>query len=203
VDTLDNARNQVNAPETGRGGEETAPAGKPGKRSLFTDPVPWVLLVLTLGLDQLTKAIVVANLDRGESWPGEGFFRFTHAWNTGTAFSLFQDQGGFLTIVSFVAVIALYFVYRSLQSPNIWVRMAFGLLLGGAFGNLIDRLRLGHVTDFADVGPWPIFNIADSAIVVGIAVLFLNFWVSPDNKKKSAATTPPESGNARDTASKE
>jgi signal peptidase II len=59
------------------------------------------------------------------------------------------------------------------------------------------------VTDFADVGPWPIFNIADSAIVVGIAVLFLNFWVSPDNKKKSAATTPPESGNARDTASKE
>ena len=137
------------------------------------------------GLDQLTKAIVVGNMSRGESWPDEGFFRFTHVWNTGTAFSLFQGQSDLLTIFSFVAVIALYFVYRSLQSPNIWVRMAFGLLLGGAFGNLTDRLRLGHVTDFIDVGPWPVFNIADSSIVVGIAVLFLYFWLSSGDEKES------------------
>lgn len=203
VDTLNNTREQAAAPETGRSEEQATPPANTGRRSLFADPVPWVLLALTLGLDQLTKAIVVANLERGESWPEEGFFRFTHAWNTGTAFSLFQDQGGLLTIVSFIAVIALYFVYRSLQSPNIWVRMAFGLLLGGAFGNLIDRLRLGHVTDFADVGPWPIFNVADSAIVVGITVLFLNFWVSPGDKKKPASAVPSESGNPRDIASKE
>lgn len=158
---------------------------RPEKRSLFADPVPWVLMAAALGLDQLTKAIVVANLDRGESWPDEGFLRITHAWNTGTAFSLFQDQSDLLTIFSFVAVIALYFVYRSLQAPNIWVRMAFGLLLGGAFGNLLDRLRLGHVTDFLDVGPWPIFNVADSSIVVGITVLFLYFWLTADSSKKS------------------
>ncbi len=173
----------------------TAPPEKPSRRPLFADPVPWVMLATALGLDQLTKALVIENLRRGESWPEEGFFRFTHAWNTGTAFSLFQDQSTILTFVSFAAVIALYFVYRSVESPTIWVRMAFGLLLGGAFGNLIDRIRLGHVTDFIDVGPWPIFNIADSSIVVGIFVLFLFFWSNPEDKKTSPAdTAPPDAG---------
>jgi signal peptidase II len=162
------------------------------KRSLFADPIPWMMLVAALVLDQLSKAIVIANLDRGESWPDGGFLRITHAWNTGTAFSLFQGQSDLLTIFSFVAVIALYFVYRSLQNPNIWVRMAFGLLLGGAFGNLIDRLRLGHVTDFFDVGPWPIFNIADSSIVVGITVLFLYFWLTADSSKNSGKKSDSE-----------
>ncbi len=191
--------------ETPAQNEPAAPAGseppqaptqgeKPSgnRKSLFADPVPWILLALSFGLDQLTKAIVIENLRRGESWPEEGFFRFTHAWNTGTAFSLFQDQSTILTFVSFGAVIALYFVYRSVESPTIWVRMAFGLLLGGAFGNLIDRIRLGHVTDFLDVGPWPIFNIADSSIVVGIFVLFLFFWTNPDDKDTKKEAEPPE-----------
>ena len=149
------------------------------------------MLAASLGLDQLTKALVIDNLRRGESWPEEGFFRFTHAWNTGTAFSLFQDQSSLLTFVSFAAVIALYFVYRSVESPNIWVRMSFGMLLGGAFGNLIDRIRLGHVTDFIDVGPWPIFNIADSSIVVGIFVLFLFFWMNTEGEKKTKSDPDP------------
>ena len=106
-------------------------------------------------------------------------------------------------------MIALYFVYRSVESPTIWVRMAFGLLLGGAFGNLIDRIRLGHVTDFVDIGPWPIFNIADSSILVGIFVLFLFFWTNPnENSEKkdrsSPGTTPggnpgSSSGNQQET----
>ncbi len=156
-----------------------------------------MLLVASFGLDQLTKAIVRGQLRVGESWPEEGFFRFTHAWNTGTAFSLLQDQSTLLTFVSFGAVIALYFVYRSVESPTIWVRMAFGLLLGGALGNLLDRLRLGHVTDFFDVGPWPIFNIADSSIVVGIFVLFLYFWFNSEDKKESQAeNSTSEAGDA-------
>lgn len=162
----------------------SAPEPARHRRSLFTDPVPWLLLAVALGLDQLTKALIIGNLARGESWPDNGFFRLTHAWNTGTAFSLLQDQSDLLTVVSFGAVIALYFVYRSVESPNIWVRMAFGLLLGGAFGNLIDRLRLGHVTDFVDIGPWPIFNVADSSILVGIVVLFLFFWTRSSDAGK-------------------
>lgn len=178
-----------NAPESQGRGPSTA---RSTKRPLFADPVPWLLLAASLGLDQLTKAVVIENLARGESWPDEGFFRFTHAWNTGTAFSLLQDQSLLLTFVSFGAVIALYFVYRSVESPTIWVRMAFGLLLGGAFGNLIDRIRLGHVTDFIDVGPWPIFNIADSSIVVGIFVLFLFFWTNSSDEKESPVTENPQ-----------
>lgn len=170
--------------------EPTKPANT--RRPLLTDPIPWLLLGASFGLDQLTKAIVIDNLRRGESWPEEGFIRITHAWNTGTAFSLFQDQSTLLTFVSFAAVIALYFVYRSVDSPTIWVRMAFGLLLGGAFGNLIDRIRLGHVTDFVDVGPWPIFNVADSSIVVGIFVLFLFFWTNSDEKREEAPKPGPD-----------
>ena len=171
------------------------------RRSFFTDPIPWILLVLALGLDQLTKALVIANLTPGHSWPETGFLRITHAWNTGTAFSLLQGQSSLLTYVSFAAVIALYFMYRSVESPTIWVRMAFGMLLGGAIGNLIDRLRLGHVTDFIDVGPWPIFNIADSSIVVGIAVLFLFFWMNSGEKKAkptSELASSEDSSNQRD-----
>ena len=175
-----------------------APNPAPRRRSLFSDPIPWLLLAAALGLDQLTKALIVGNLSRGESWPDSGFFRLTHAWNTGTAFSLLQDQSNLLTFVSFGAVIALYFVYRSVESPNIWVRMAFGLLLGGAIGNLVDRLRLGHVTDFVDIGPWPIFNVADSSIVVGIAVLFLFFWTKPSgaSEKVDPAVEMPSVGTA-------
>ncbi len=181
--------------------QDEKPSGS--RRSLFADPIPWLVLAIALGLDQLTKALVVENLLRGESWPDDGFFRITHAWNTGTAFSLFQDQSSLLTFVSFGAVIALYFVYRSVESPTIWVRIAFGLLLGGAFGNLIDRLRLGHVTDFVDVGPWPIFNIADSSILVGIFVLFLFFWTnqeqSKDGKQKKESDSPTGSGGQQET----
>lgn len=170
-----------------------------GGRSLFADPIPWLLLAGSFGLDQLTKSLVIANLSRGESWPEEGFFRITHAWNTGTAFSLLQDQSTLLTFVSFGAVIALYFVYRSVESPTIWVRMAFGLLLGGAFGNLIDRIRLGHVTDLVDIGPWPIFNVADSSILIGIFVLFLFFWANP--KEDSEQEKPVKPGSTPDSGS--
>ena len=76
-------------------------------------------------------------------------------------FSLLTGQGEFLTIVSLVAVIGLYFVYRRMKVSSFKIRSAFGLLFGGAVGNLIDRFRLGHVTDFIDIGPWPIFNVAD------------------------------------------
>lgn len=188
----------VNPPGQSKASDKLKPV--PAGRSLFTDPIPWLLLAGSLGLDQLSKALVVENLLRGESWPDDGFFRITHAWNTGTAFSLFQDQSSLLTFVSFAAVIALYFVYRSVDAPTIWVRMAFGLLLGGAFGNLIDRIRLGHVTDFVDIGPWPIFNVADSSIIVGIFVLFLFFWANPSDKdeKKDEANTGsnPDSGSS-------
>ena len=192
---VEGAPTERSADQTDSGIQNTGEEKRPSrsKRSFFADPVPWVLLAITLSLDQLTKTLVINGLERGESWPAQGFFRITHAWNTGTAFSLFQGQGGLLTVVSFFAVAGLYFVYRSVEAPSLMVRASFGLLLGGAIGNLTDRLRLGHVTDFVDIGPWPIFNVADSSILVGIAVMFFFLW-NAQGDKKSAPDDAPDAG---------
>ncbi|MDP6667526.1 MAG: signal peptidase II [Dehalococcoidia bacterium] len=166
-------------------------------RAKFTDPVPWVMMVLAVSSDQLTKWLVIENLVRGESWPADGFFRFTHAWNTGTAFSLFQGQGDILTWVSLAAVAVLAWIYKSIDDPPWVLRIAFGMQLGGAIGNLVDRFRLGHVTDFIDVGPWPVFNIADSSIVIGIGLMIFYFWfldVAAREKADSAGSPDVEPG---------
>ncbi len=167
-----------------------------GMRGKLTDPLPWAMLLLAVSSDQLTKWLVIENLSRGESWPVTGFFRFTHAWNTGTAFSLFQGQGDILTWVTLGAVGILGWIYVSINDPPWILRIAFGLQFGGAIGNLIDRVRLGHVTDFFDVGPWPIFNIADSSIVIGIGMMIFYFWFLEGKLKEKTASADTTNENA-------
>ena len=140
-----------------------------------------ILTLFIISLDQISKYIVIQNLKLGESVPNSGIFRFTHAQNTGTAFSLFQNQTDILTIVSFVAIVLIIFIYLSIEKPSNYIYLSYGLLFCGAFGNLIDRIRLGYVTDFFDVGFWPIFNIADSAITIGIILMIFNYLIY--NKK--------------------
>ncbi len=149
-------------------------------------------MIVALILDQLTKWLVSQNLTFGQSWPESGFFRFTLDWNTGTAFSLFQGQGDILTWVSLGGVGVLTWIYRSIDNPPWVLRIAFGLQFGGAIGNIVDRLRLGHVTDFIDVGLWPIFNIADSSIVVGIGLMIFYFWFLDSKKTESEEDQAPE-----------
>ena len=153
--------------------EKTKPSS--GGWPIFLDPFAWLMFGLALGLDQLTKWLVTSNMVRSQSIPEEGFFRITYVWNTGSAFGLFTGHGEILTVVSLVAVALLIFFYRHAGQESLIVRMAIGLQLGGALGNIVDRFRLGHVTDFIDVGPWPIFNIADSSIVIGITVMVVYF----------------------------
>jgi signal peptidase II len=129
--------------------------------------------------DQLSKEWIKTNLAVGQSLFDIGFFRIIHIYNTGAAFGLFQDHTLVLTIISSVAVIVLLFCGLSLQRylpflNNITGRVTLGLVLGGTAGNLIDRLHLGHVTDFIDFKVWPAFNIADSAVTVG--VIMLAYW---------------------------
>jgi len=140
-----------------------------------------VVLFLTTALplvaaDQLSKFWIRSNLAKGESLFEVGFFRLTHVHNTGAAFGLFQGQSFPLTIIASVGVAALllYALFFHHMFPfldNRLGNLALGLVLGGTVGNLIDRIRFGYVTDFIDVGIWPTFNIADSAIVVGIIIL--------------------------------
>ena len=123
-----------------------------------------------LALDQLTKRVVVQNLALGESWPAEGFFRITRVANTGSAFGLFGGHNALLTAASILGVAVILWFLRT-SGERALVRASLGLMLAGAVGNLIDRVSFGHVVDFIDVGPWYIFNVADSAIVVGVAAL--------------------------------
>jgi len=128
--------------------------------------------------DQLSKLWIRSNLAISESLFEIGFFRLTRVHNTGAAFGLFQDQSFLLTIIAFVGIavlllLAFFFHHQLPFLDNKLSKLALGLVLGGTAGNLIERLTpsLKGVTDFIDVGIWPAFNIADSAIVVGSVIL--------------------------------
>lgn len=126
--------------------------------------------------DQLSKLWIRSNLAIGESLFEVGFFRFIRVHNSGAAFGLFQGQSFLLTLIALVGVAALllyalFFHHKLPFLGNRLGKLALGLVLGGTVGNLIDRIYLGYVTDFIAVSIWPAFNIADSAIVVGIIIL--------------------------------
>jgi signal peptidase II len=126
--------------------------------------------------DQLTKMWIRDYLPEGHSVPLTSFLKLTRIHNTGGAFGLFQGQTLPLTIVSIIGVVVLLayalFIYRRFPAiGGVLSKSALGLVLGGTIGNLIDRLYFGYVTDFIDFGFWPAFNVADSAVVIGV-ILF-------------------------------
>lgn len=143
----------------------------------------FLIALLVVTADQLSKTWIRSELAFGQSLPETGFFQLTHVRNTGAAFGLFQGQTFYLTIVALIGVaIILFYVFNGFRhSPllnNKLGKSALGLVLGGTIGNLIDRLRLGYVTDFIDIGIWPAFNVADSAIVVGIIIFAYSLFSS-------------------------
>ena len=150
------------------------------------------LVVGVLAFDQLTKRVVTQNLALGESWPAEGFFRITRVANTGSAFGLFGGHNMLLTVASILGVAVILWFMRA-SGESLVVRTSLGLMLAGAVGNLIDRVSLGYVTDFIDVGPWYIFNVADSAIVVGVAALLFAAIASRGSRKETAEEQAPAS----------
>ena len=154
----------------------------------------WSVVFPLIGLlivvaDQLSKVWIRINLPEGHSLFQVGFFRITHIHNTGAAFGLFRDQSFALTIVAIIAitVILVYtFVgYRHLPwLDSLSGKLALGLILGGTVGNLIDRLRFGYVTDFIDFSFWPAFNIADSAVTVGVTIFVVSLLLLSPTKKQ-------------------
>lgn len=153
-------------------------------RKLFIDHtasgLTWLWLAgLVLGLDQLTKLAVVAHLEAyREVIPVTGFFNLVHVHNPGAAFSLFADQPGwqrgfFIGVALLAAGVILYLLYRT-RGQRLFCA-ALALILGGALGNLIDRVRYGYVIDFLDfylgTWHWPVFNLADVGITVGAGLL--------------------------------
>ena len=135
----------------------------------------FLLMLLTLGADQASKFWIESNLplfDLYRPLPAIGsLFRFYHVPNYGTAFGLFQSSGMIFAGTAVLVAIGIVIYNFTLPAGSWLLRVALGLQLGGALGNFADRLRLGYVTDFLAVGPLPIFNLADVAIVTGVGIL--------------------------------
>jgi len=130
------------------------------------------LAALVLAADQIAKAVIEAQLVPGQDVDVLGPLGLTLSHNTGVAFGLAGGAGAPLVVVTLVALaVVVYLFARNPTRPGMWV--AAGLLLGGAIGNLVDRVRADAVTDFIDLPPWPPFNLADMAITAGVVVLVL------------------------------
>ena len=129
-----------------------------------------------IALDQYTKGLVRQYLPLNQSWNPipwlDPIVTLTYVRNTGAAFGLFPNMGPFFVFVAMVVIALIIIYYRKISSASWVLRLALGLQLGGATGNnMIDRLWYGYVTDFVDVRIWPVFNVADSAVVVGTFLL--------------------------------
>jgi signal peptidase II len=136
---------------------------------------------LVVVLDQATKQLVIHSLERGESvdvFPG---LELTNTRNTGVAFGALEGSGAIVGVLIAV-VLALLVGYFALHAERKWLWLPVGMLLGGAIGNLIDRVREGAVIDFIDPVAWPAFNVADSCIVLGVGVLLYVLEAAPGKR---------------------
>jgi signal peptidase II len=162
-----------------------------------------ILVVLTafvILLDQITKYVIVDRFRYGESIPViPGFFSLTYIRNTGAAFGLLAHSNPafripFFVIVPIVALVAIAFIFRKIPDKDLKLSTALSLVIGGAIGNLIDRVQLSYVVDFLDFHwkyeyHFPAFNVADTAICIGVGVLMLDLLSQPatqaaDGEKK-------------------
>jgi len=138
--------------------------------------------------DQLSKSWIRSTLAMGEVWqPWDWltpYARIVHWYNTGVAFGMFQGLGPVFKILPIIVAILIIYYYPQIPKTDWYIRVALSLQLGGAIGNLIDRFMIGHVTDFISIGNFPVFNIADSSITVGVGVLLLGVWLE-DRKSKA------------------
>jgi signal peptidase II len=155
----------------GTGAVNTAAAERAGAHWLIFLGIAGVVMIL----DQLTKAALVANLDPGDVVTVVGdLVRLVFSQNSGALFGLFRENALLFGLAS-VAVMGLIVVYHARSGRSIYLSIALGLLLGGALGNMTDRLRLGYVVDFVDIGiggfRWYTFNVADAAISLAIVML--------------------------------
>ena len=160
-----------------------------------------VAFLVTLPLDQLTKYLIYTNLTYADRLPViEGFFYLTHVRNTGAAFGMFADAPDpwrliFFISVSLVAIAIILSFFRQLAPGDRLPAASLGMILGGALGNLIDRIHHGEVVDFLHFKlwggyAWPDFNLADSFIVVGVALLVLELLAHEGESRTRAEDGP-------------
>ncbi|MGB3714208.1 MAG: signal peptidase II [Candidatus Promineifilaceae bacterium] len=157
---------------------ETEPFDAPfeqEKASRFERSLTYLIAFTILLVDLVTKLVIESKLAINESYiPIESiaaFFKITYVGNTGAAFGIFPTGSKVIMVVAVVVALVIIVYNQKLPANHSLFRVALGLQLGGALGNFISRVRIGHVTDFLDFGPWPVSNIADISIVLGVILL--------------------------------
>ena len=161
-----------------------------------------VAAAVVLVLDQLTKLWVTSAMEPGDMVSiVDGFARLRYTQNSGAAFGLFPDASGIISVLALLVIMGILVAFVRLGHPGKLSVLAAGLVVGGALGNLLDRLRLGSVVDFVDVyGPrlqlgdriytWPVFNVADSAITVGVILVMAGILFMGETEKREAKSVP-------------
>lgn len=152
---------------------------------------------IIIGIDQYTKYLVRSNI---EMWTGVWapwdwiipYARIIHIPNTGVAFGMFQDKSWLFTILASIIAIVIIIYFPQVPESDWSLRLAMGLQFSGAVGNLIDRITIGHVTDFISIGNFAVFNVADSSITVGVIVLIIGVWIQERNEKRKQNKSEPE-----------
>lgn len=158
----------------------------------------FAIAIVIVALDQWTKSLVRANIPLGGVWLPESlewlypYVRIVHWYNTGAAFGMFKDGSMVFTVLAFVVIGLILYYYPQVEKADWSLRIAMSMQLGGATGNLIDRLTIGHVTDFISVGNFPVFNVADASITIGAAVLFLGIILMEKDERKKKKQDAPE-----------
>lgn len=138
-------------------------------------------------VDQLTKWGIRTWVDRGDAWPEDFPLQIVHFRNSGAAFGILQGAGPLLAIASLAGMAAILIYLFSPGFSRPLVRLGLSFMLGGAIGNLIDRVYAGEVVDFLKIPHWPAFNIADSAITIGVVLLLWTFLTEPQQPKDAAS----------------
>ena len=168
----------------------------------FRDYVPLLAVAaIIVIIDQWTKYLVRTQVPYSEVWaPWDWllpFARVVHWQNTGAAFGMFQGMNLVFMILAIIVSGAIVYYFPFVPKEDWLIRLALGIQLGGALGNLIDRIQYGAVTDFISVGSFAVFNVADASITVGVVLLVLGMWMREKRlereKKEGTASAPPDS----------
>ncbi len=158
----------------------------------------FLVAAVIIGLDQWAKSLV-RTLQLGEVWLPAGwdwlfpYARIVNWYNTGAAFGSFAGFGWVFTILAFLVVGLIIYYYPQVDDADWWLKLAMGMQMGGALGNVVDRLtNNGQVTDFISIGNFAVFNLADASITMGVVVLVIGVWYKEMNERKLAGAKPAE-----------
>lgn len=168
---------------------------QPDRRRFF---IFFLVAAGIIAFDQWTKWLVIQTIPLNTSWLPESldwlmpYARLFHIQNRGASFGMFQGGNTFLIILTAVIVAGIIYYVSRMDHPNNWMWVAAGMYLGGAVGNLIDRLTLGAVTDFVSVGTFYIFNVADASINISVILLLILSWLHERNQPAQVPEPEPQ-----------